>query len=189
MKRTKWATRGWTYQEGLLSKRRLIFTDEQVLWECNSMHCRESLVLPLNVMHDKCRKRFKVDVAPGTFSHKNPGNKPWKIMSYVAEYTQRQLTYPQDALNTMQGIFRHFATSQQPLHQVMGIPILPASQSFGTQSWSPEEGFSIGFSWFHKKSATRNSSFPSWSWAGWTGEVDGMLLFNKEYSMFTRTKI
>ena len=26
--KSKWATRGWTYQEGILSKRRLIFTDE-----------------------------------------------------------------------------------------------------------------------------------------------------------------
>ncbi|PMD16818.1 HET-domain-containing protein, partial [Hyaloscypha hepaticicola] len=36
-----WASRGWTYQEGLLSKRRLVFTDHQILYECNGMHCAE----------------------------------------------------------------------------------------------------------------------------------------------------
>lgn len=44
----KWASRGWTYQEGLLSKRRLNFTDQQVFFHCNGMHCREALIQPLD---------------------------------------------------------------------------------------------------------------------------------------------
>ncbi|PVH81145.1 HET-domain-containing protein, partial [Cadophora sp. DSE1049] len=36
-----WASRGWTYQEGLLSKRRLIFTHQQTYFECNGMHIGE----------------------------------------------------------------------------------------------------------------------------------------------------
>ncbi|KAH9221870.1 heterokaryon incompatibility protein-domain-containing protein, partial [Leptodontidium sp. 2 PMI_412] len=38
---TAWASRGWTYQEGLLSKRRLLFLSDQVYFECNGMHCTE----------------------------------------------------------------------------------------------------------------------------------------------------
>jgi hypothetical protein len=53
IKNSKWASRGWTDQEGLLSKRRLFFTDEQGFFECNSMHCAESLNLPLDAMHTK----------------------------------------------------------------------------------------------------------------------------------------
>jgi hypothetical protein len=34
--RTKWNQRAWTYQEMLLSKRLLIFTDEEVFFECDS---------------------------------------------------------------------------------------------------------------------------------------------------------
>ncbi|KAF2729940.1 HET-domain-containing protein, partial [Polyplosphaeria fusca] len=37
-----WTTRGWTYQEGFLSRRRLIFTDHQVSFVCNTMYCAES---------------------------------------------------------------------------------------------------------------------------------------------------
>jgi hypothetical protein len=44
IKNSKWATRGWTYQEGLLSNRRLFFTKEQVYFECNGMHCAESVI-------------------------------------------------------------------------------------------------------------------------------------------------
>lgn len=32
---SKWNTRGWTYQEGLLSKRRLVFTDLMVYFQCH----------------------------------------------------------------------------------------------------------------------------------------------------------
>ncbi|PVH70734.1 heterokaryon incompatibility, partial [Cadophora sp. DSE1049] len=41
MAKSKRVTRGWTYQEGLLSRHRLIFTDEQVLFKCHGMHCTE----------------------------------------------------------------------------------------------------------------------------------------------------
>ncbi|KAK0708477.1 heterokaryon incompatibility protein-domain-containing protein, partial [Lasiosphaeris hirsuta] len=41
LKASKWATRGWTFQEGVLSTRKLIFTDHQVAFQCNGMHCSE----------------------------------------------------------------------------------------------------------------------------------------------------
>ncbi|KAJ2998729.1 hypothetical protein NUW58_g230 [Xylaria curta] len=39
---SRWSTRGWTYQEAILSRRRLVFTDEQLYFECDSMNCCES---------------------------------------------------------------------------------------------------------------------------------------------------
>jgi hypothetical protein len=41
MKSQYW-TRGWTYQEGVLSNRRIVFTDHQIYWECRSMASHES---------------------------------------------------------------------------------------------------------------------------------------------------
>ncbi|RBR20145.1 uncharacterized protein FIESC28_05424 [Fusarium coffeatum] len=38
-----WYSRGWTYQEGICSRRRLLFTDEQVFFECQQMSCRETV--------------------------------------------------------------------------------------------------------------------------------------------------
>jgi len=40
-------TRGWTYQEGVLSNRRIVFTQRQVYWECRCMATHESIQLPL----------------------------------------------------------------------------------------------------------------------------------------------
>jgi hypothetical protein len=33
-----WNTRGWTYQEALLSRRRLVFTDTQIYFQCRTSH-------------------------------------------------------------------------------------------------------------------------------------------------------
>ncbi|RFN48837.1 het-domain-containing protein [Fusarium flagelliforme] len=41
-----WAERGWTYQEGYLSPRRLIFTDYEVAYLCNTMLRTESVKKP-----------------------------------------------------------------------------------------------------------------------------------------------
>jgi hypothetical protein len=43
-----WSTRGWTFQEAMLSRRRLVFTEEQVYFECNAMNCYESVSIPFN---------------------------------------------------------------------------------------------------------------------------------------------
>src|SRR5690349_12789689 len=43
IKSSVWATRGWTYQEGILAQRRIIFSDHQVSYLCNQSHWCESM--------------------------------------------------------------------------------------------------------------------------------------------------
>ena len=50
---SRWATRAWTYQEAALSKRRLVFTEEQVFFECKIMSCCEDRVVPLDLLNYK----------------------------------------------------------------------------------------------------------------------------------------
>jgi hypothetical protein len=45
---SKWWTRAWTYGEAVLSRRRLVFTEEQVYFECNVMNCCESLLVNMD---------------------------------------------------------------------------------------------------------------------------------------------
>jgi hypothetical protein len=188
IKNSKWASRGWTYQEGLLSKRRLFFTDEQVFFECNSMHCAESLILPLDAMHAKNGKIFKTWVPGRIFHWKDPGAKPWQVMGYVASYNKRQLTFAEDTLNAMQGIFQAFSKSRRSVYQLMGVPILsPIALSHGTPHKSvprsSEKSFLIGLCWFSIQPGGRRPQFPTWSWAGWTGDLSITLNFAKEWTM------
>jgi hypothetical protein len=153
VRNSKWASRGWTYQEGLLSKRRLVFTNEQVFYECNGMHCTESPVVPLDKLHIKSKEKFRENTLHGAFIHKTPGKKPWQVMEYVAEFNKRELTFPKDAINAMQGIFHSFSNSRRPVYQFIGVPILPpeirfdCAPTYRPTARNPEECFLIGLSW------------------------------------------
>lgn len=58
IRNSKWVTRGWTYQEALLSKRHLVFTDHQMYFQCYVMHSCESLDIPLTLLHHLVPQRF-----------------------------------------------------------------------------------------------------------------------------------
>lgn len=194
-----WATRGWTYQEGLLSSRRIIFTDNQVYFECSDLSCSEAISYPLDHIDPlwrECSGSFKGNV-PSFFSHHDrkmgslyyypraPGETYWKAMSFISEFSLRKLSFPADSLNAMRGIFERFATARVPLYFFVGIPVMPPFVVRGNlhRTYSParsaSEGFLMGLSWYRYTPGIRKE-FPSWSWAGWEGRVKSELLFDME---------
>lgn len=132
------------------------------------MHCRESVDVPLDEMHITSRQRFKVDVPSGSFDAKRPGRYPLRFMLHAAEYYQRDLSYPSDALNAMQGIFRSFEEQleKRKVYNVVGIPILPQRVQ-GLAVQTPLHSLLTGLFWYHLEPGQRRVQFPSWSWAGW----------------------
>jgi len=127
---SKWATRGWTYQEGILSRRRLFFTDQQVFWECNSMHCGEVMTALLDPPHASKDTIFDPrSEAEDVFIIKTTGSDPWNFRHYIAEFRQRELTYHSDSINALSGIFRTFEKGRMPLYHLIGVPIFPAHPS------------------------------------------------------------
>jgi len=165
---SKWATRGWTYQEGILSKRRIVFTDDQVIFECNGMHTLESQALPLDLLHTSDKGRFRNEVRHGAFEWKTPGT---DIMPFLAEFSKRELSHPVDALNAIQGIFQMFLKAKTPIYHIEGVPLVPQVQFVPRKSraFVLEHSFTQGLSWYHKNPGERRPEFPSWSWTGWTG--------------------
>ena len=61
--KSKWNTRAWTYQEALLSRRRLVFTPRQVYFQCRGMHCVESISVPLKHLHTTKLDRFMDEIS------------------------------------------------------------------------------------------------------------------------------
>ncbi|EAA29335.1 HET-domain-containing protein [Neurospora crassa] len=105
---SKWNTRGWTYQEGLLSKRRLVFTDLMVYFQCHEMHGDEVLSLPIpgsGEDYDEIRP-----LSPKTFDIGRvfPKVTDWDdsltAWERISEYGPRELGYDSDALNAISGV-------------------------------------------------------------------------------------
>lgn len=173
-----WITRAWTYQEALLSRRRLVFTDQQVYYECYGMYCCEVLNFPLQDLHTKNSQCFQKRYCNGQNIGMFPrgvGTAPWEVVHRIEEYSDRSLTNPSDILKGMLGIFRAFETKVNSAHHCWGVPML--SQPVGIENglvfsqMSPAGGLLLGMCWDLKNPSTRRPGFPSWSWTGWFGPV------------------
>ncbi|KUJ15885.1 HET-domain-containing protein [Mollisia scopiformis] len=197
-KRSKWATRGWTFQEDILSSRRLCFGFYETFFVCHSMQCREALrgiertkddievqrysqVSSSSGSHDNYKAISKFLERGGPFlgdDLKNLQNKPeaiargylQQVRHLLKDYTPRTLTCNSDALSAFSGVFSHFEDGQFPVYNIQGLPILFAKQS----PMQLEEGLAIALCWDrpHWEESERRPDFPSWTWAGWTGPID-----------------
>ncbi|KAK3369261.1 heterokaryon incompatibility protein-domain-containing protein [Lasiosphaeria ovina] len=220
IKRSKWSTRAWTYQEGLFSTRRLFFTNHQIYFECNAMNCAESFKSNLDVIHINTGQRFRAYHRAGQFvcgnsnqySHldvrQNKANHRKvdtirRCQHQILQYTKRELTNKDDVLNAFAAIARFYAKTTAKIASVAGIAIpfpianLPHNQQEGL------DHLSYALAWSHRvdnfngdfprqfKPASRSGKpgtqlrwtphdnpkpqrrrgFPSWSWAGWFGQM------------------
>jgi len=167
LRSSKWASRGWTYQEGVLSRRRLVFTDDQVSYLCNGMHCAETANMPPESLNKKERDNPFIGFLPRIVNSDTGKKELWgeyrDIKGHIMEFSKRQLSYDSDALNAILGIFNSLQGSKETLlKHLYGMPIklsLPSSALF------------IPLCWYHKEAARRREDFPSWSWIGWDGAV------------------
>ncbi|KAH7019581.1 heterokaryon incompatibility protein-domain-containing protein [Ilyonectria destructans] len=194
-----WSTRGWTFQEAVLSRRRLAFTDEQVYFECNAMNCFESIATPLELIHVKNKSKMLDCMRSGMFGRneklqfgrnvKHKLHAPSLFLQYVMyieEYSGRELTKEQDSLNAFQGILQHFSKyavegGRAKFYHVCGIPYLHAPHRHLDINLSY---FIDGLAWSHlgDKTPRQRTGFPSWSWAGWSGRVEYLHRVEKPYS-------
>jgi len=161
-----WSKRAWTYQEGLLSRRRLFFTRHQVYFQCRQTCFSEDPFVPLEVIcNAQNLKRMKG--RGGVFRGLN------NIDHHINQYRIRALSYPSDRLNAILGILRFFESMEEPLLHLCGLPILT-----GNIRAICEDRHSLGglltnclrqsLLWrSHPGYMKRTEGFPSWSWTGW----------------------
>ncbi|RSL74450.1 hypothetical protein CEP53_000294 [Fusarium sp. AF-6] len=164
-----WWTRGWTFQEGVLSRRRLIFTEHEVSYECRGMVARECVELPERI-HRIAATRYPIHEDARVFSRRGHGRGP-SIWTQISEYTERHLTHDYDILNAMLGIFEVAAERKTPVYHLCGVPIIRRSFN-NTDGQTLLEAFVTGLCW-KVDSGTRREGFPSWSWTGWKGRAHG----------------
>ncbi|KAF5538902.1 hypothetical protein FPHYL_12415 [Fusarium phyllophilum] len=126
---SRWGSRGWTYQEGLLSHMRIFFTNEQVIFQCNNMTCLESFAIPMSVLHrldspNTKKKPILKDTEPLFLPLKEIG-------THLMEFSARNLTEEE---------YFHFLGN--PFHEKEGYMInawyhvKPGARNVNFPSWS-----------------------------------------------------
>lgn len=173
-----WNSRGWTYQEGILSRRILVFTETQVYLECGSAQFLEEC----DVMPGETRKNqsefgqydgHNWDCS-GHFSIPRIFDKPSTYTSLhynyqqIRDYFPRHLTFASDTLAAFEGVLDAFVlqdANHVGVKHFYGIPLHgPTTPSL-----------SRGLAWALDHPYPRKPGplapvespvgFPSWTWA------------------------
>ena len=190
-----WVSRAWTFQEGLLSPRRLFFTNHQVYFECNSVQCCESLDdsnSPFHLPSDEQRRAALDDVVqdPDKSSIAGPEGivgrgvlrDPFRPISSAVEaqvddddfarylrlvhsYTTKKMSHDADSLNAFSAMLTRLAETYYKGGFVQGLPL---------------DDLPRALLWFHPSPPHRRVDFPAWSWAGWGGGVNDVVLYGAE---------
>lgn len=137
------------FQEQILSSRILAFTDDIVYFRCHDC-----------VWSENSRADATPDVSTSMGGPRSPDtidlvSNPWQLYSeYLEKYSVRQLTKEEDIVNAMTGILLRISRK------------LECSLVYGLPTDSFEWGLLFSPTDYH-----RRAGFPSYSWAGWKGQV------------------
>ncbi|KAK6065174.1 tol protein [Seiridium cupressi] len=122
IKRSSWMTRGWTYQEAILSRRRIFFTDEQVYFECNGMQCLEALPPALDDWHTDDKSSFLNLVDRSIFTIPTSSVGLTSLWLCTSDYARRKLSFDMDSLNGFLGVLAYFETLNPSFRCWWGLP-------------------------------------------------------------------
>lgn len=156
IKRSKWASRGWTYQEAALSRRRLGFTEYGAYFECNGVSHSEGIEEPIRRMVSKSPRKLRPRLCGGISAWSS--NNIWQ---HISDFSERKLSYQEDRMNAVLGIFSALEKSGALAGHLWGIPM----QAFQASH------FVTNLMWTPRGLLRRNPQFPSWSWTGWRGKI------------------
>jgi heterokaryon incompatibility protein (HET) len=159
----KYFRRGWTFQEYMYARRRLVFEKESVCCECRCSTMFEDL------KHVTERAPWNHEYIE--FFYKNGSPSLTVYLKMINLINDRDFTYPEDILSSFAG------TTTTLLHLFTG----------GMLCGLPEMFFDVALLWQPEKQSLRrlprrgqtengngtSSLLPSWSWVGWHGLICG----------------
>lgn len=162
-----WNTRAWTYQERLLSTKRLYFCKDQLFFDCQHGQYREDMLIEPHSKTRPGKVTFDSDPKHGT-AHKIAYRKKLNLHVYediFFELTSRNLSYEEDIINAFQGVSNVLSRdlfNSSPF--LFGIPLCMLDLAL---LWYPT-------STLHRRKRVGSNPcyFPSWSWAGWVGHFE-----------------
>ncbi|KAL1641914.1 hypothetical protein SLS58_005750 [Diplodia intermedia] len=156
-----WATRGWTYQEGILPGRKLYITDREVWFECGETIIREDAYADAEQEKYFKTKHYRSPVSLWLGAlHRSvnvpDGERPWDSYKWhLSRYTGRSLSNDRDIFNAFMGILH-------PLFDDYG----------GTTFGLPLAKFDRALLWASLDSTSpMRPGVPTWSWGSMRGPI------------------
>lgn len=185
--------RAWTLEERLISQRKLVYTTQQLRWQCQSAHHEdggpptspgsnqlpEIYLLPFyRLLHGKLPLPAPMEPVP-SYSQERADDQYTNSLEYnwlrfVEEYTGRVCTNPKDKLRAFGGIAAEFATRWPADRYVAG---LWRDQLHWLLLWTPWPRWTppVAFSQGQLGQQERKYRAPSWSWAAFGTKVSHIL--------------
>lgn len=152
-----YATRGWTFQEHMLSPRRLYVTEHQAYWECAQEVWAEDTVggLHSNSMLDPIKDLLNRGQADLT--------RWFGFYEFlVQQYTSRTLKFSNDIFEAFAGIASRLESwCDQKI--AAGIPLGSLLRAL---FFAPADGLPAP-----RRRQLPDRNFPSWSWLAWEGRI------------------
>ena len=159
-----WNSRAWTLQERMLSPRTIFVAEQRCFFCCQ---CRSNAFIESSDPFENgiAGPRDGTSGDTGRIGNILVSKRAVNIRTYhqiVETYTSRQLSYPSDILNAFRGI----EAVLRPLFRSDFVFGLPRSEIDSQLLWQP-----TGLLTRRRSLDTGVPIFPSWTWAGWVGEV------------------
>ena len=161
LKATTWDSRGWTFQERVLSKRLLCFTQDQMYWQCVAEPWAEDLHAEQLECNLPNRLFNKIAMMHEPVSRVVSETEALRYYAQcVKTYTSRQLGKASDVLDAFAGIMRLLEdTSTLRFHHASGLPIDMMECAL---LWHP----------ILPVVPRQDVELPSWCWASCEGQVE-----------------
>ena len=148
---SQWDSRAWTYQERMLSRRCLIFSNGRIYFQCRRATYCEDIEMPTTLGWSL----NSIDMPTRIFDEP-----PFlQFTSAVELYTQREMTNPNDILNAFEEV--KLVLEKRIRSQIF----------FGIV----EDMVDSSIIWESSKRLRHRPNFPTWSWAGWRAEIQWKL--------------
>lgn len=164
LSKSKWATRGWTYQEQILSKRSIILLDSEFFWECDQSIWDGYNLVPEN---DGPQKAEATDMGRRLLASRWPDFGIY--IDLVCLYNYRDLSYHQDALTAISGVLN----VMQPVYPGGFVGGLPCTFLDHSLLWQPlRKARRRAHTPDDLHTLASGQNLPSWSWCGWQCRVD-----------------
>jgi hypothetical protein len=150
--------RGWTYQEFLMSPRKLMFLEGEAHWMCQCCEWHEDLARDLEINKSPIpRPHLMVagfpDIAP--------------LKDLLNDYNERNLTYDEDALPAIAGLLSVLSRTFTGGF-LYGLPEMMFDTALGWSTASESELTKR----VPSKPVRHDQDIPSWSWLSWQGRFD-----------------